>query len=64
MKRMLIMTFLIFLVSTGISQDNKKNSISPTGDGFRPRARLRHRPPHDAEGAQEAGHRAVEAVNI
>ena len=28
MKRMLIMTFLIFLVSTGISQDNKKNSIS------------------------------------
>ena len=25
---MLIMTFLIFLVSTGISQDNKKNSIS------------------------------------
>lgn len=28
MKRMLIMTFLIFLVYTGISQDNKKNSIS------------------------------------
>lgn len=28
MKRMLIMTFLIFLVYTGISQDNKRNSIS------------------------------------
>ena len=28
MRRILIMTFLIFLVYTGISQDNKKNSIS------------------------------------
>mgnify|MGYP003557289959 FL=1 len=28
MKRMIIITFLFFLVFAGIAQDNKKNSIS------------------------------------